>query len=79
MSGVSDLQSLEATVQALRQFAGADSMKLMLSLLSQLEQQYLRDLVDVTPEALAVKQGAVRQVIALRQSLTADHGGIPTI
>lgn len=51
---------------AAAQFAGTEAFKTFAGLLDALEDSYVADLVDVTPEELGRKQGAVKQVQQLR-------------
>lgn len=60
--------------KALSQYVGTDVFGLVIGLLDALKVSYMHDLVDVTKDGLEVKQGALRQVMAIRASL--ENGGI---
>lgn len=57
---------------ALREFSGTDWHAQMLGLLDALKTRYMHDLVNVQPEELQLKQGALRQVMALQNALDGE-------
>lgn len=64
---------------AVRQFGMAESVRSMVKLLSALEAQYRADFENVTVENLVPLQIALKQVVALRQSITAEQHLDPKI
>lgn len=72
-------RAIEGHVKVLRQFVGTDVHGHVNGLLEALKQSYMLDLVDVTPEQLQLKQGALRQVIALQAALTGGMATLPKV
>lgn len=68
MTTTSNQLEIEQLSAAVAQYAGTDFHRLVLSLLDSLRQHQLEQLVDVTPEELQHRQGALRQVRALRRA-----------
>lgn len=64
---------------AVRQFGMAESVRSMVKLLNALEAQYRADFENVTVENLVPLQIALKQVVALRQSITAEQHLDPKI
>mgnify|MGYP000863153954 CR=1 FL=1 len=64
---------------ALREFSGTDWQAQMLGLLEALKTRYMHDLVSVSPEELQLKQGALRQVMALQMALSGDGPSDPLV
>jgi len=64
---------------AVRQFGMAESVRSMVKLLNALEAQYRADFENVTIENLVPLQIALKQVVALRQSITAEQHLDPKI
>lgn len=64
---------------AVRQFGMAESVRSMVKLLNALESQYRADFENVTIENLVPLQIALKQVVALRQSITAEQHLDPKI
>lgn len=57
-----------------REYAGSDAVRSVIKLLDALEDQYKAELEFVTIENLVKLQTALRQVTALRNSLTDQNG-----
>lgn len=64
---------------ALREFVGTDWHVQMMGLLDALKTRYMHDLISVQPEELQLKQGALRQVIALQMALAGDGPADPLV
>jgi hypothetical protein len=64
--------AIGARVMALHEFRGTEAFKHFVMLLDEMKQAHLLALVDVSDDELKLKQGAVRQVMALRAALMAD-------
>jgi hypothetical protein len=64
--------AIESRVKALRQFRGTEAYRHFVLLLEEMKQAHLLALVDVPDTELKLKQGAVRQVVALHSALMAD-------
>lgn len=75
MSGHSELagNAADALVVA-REYATSDAVRAVIRLLDALEEQYKADLECVSIENLIKLQTALRQVVALRRSLTDAQG-----
>lgn len=65
--------AISARTDVLRQYRGTDAYAHMVALLTGLEQHYLQELIDISPAELQFKQGAVRQVRALRMAIEQEH------
>lgn len=77
MSGAPEAyDELMDSVASLRAFSGGEAFGHLCALLDCLERTYKRALVHVTPDELQVLQGATRQVIAIRESLTSQIEGL---
>lgn len=63
-------------VASLRAFSGTEAFGHVCALLDCLERTYKRALVHVPPEELQLLQGATRQVIAIKESLTSQIDGL---
>lgn len=62
-----------------RQYAASDAVRSVIRLLIDLEAQYKADLENVTVENLIPLQTAIKQVAALRRSITAEQHLDPKI
>lgn len=65
--------------KALQAYIGAEAHNHMVGLLSALADCYRAELVDVTPDQLVKVQTALRQVLALRDSITTEGASAPRI
>lgn len=63
------LAQVTVGVATLREYVGTDCYRHLMALLEALRTSYMHDMVYVTPEALAFKQGALRQVMALLNAI----------
>lgn len=70
---------IRSQTAALRAFSGTDSYRHLAALLGALRLSYMHDLVDVTPESLQIKQGALQQVIALERALVGEMDDSPRV
>lgn len=75
MPGHSELagNAADALVVA-REYATSDAVRAVIRLLDALEEQYKADLEGVSLDNLVKLQTALRQVTALRKSITDQHG-----
>lgn len=73
MNGVSTLTA------AMREFSGTDCMRIVVKLLDAMKDSYMSDLVHVKADDLALKQGAVRQVMALRDAIVGEQMIVPLV
>jgi hypothetical protein len=78
-AGLALHRAIEERVALLREFNQSEVCRHVVQLLELLKQSYMHDLIEVTPQDLARKQGAVRQVIALHSALTAVHPMHPKV
>lgn len=65
------LAKVDDAVGAIRLYAGTECFEHFCALLTSLEESYKGALVQVSKEELPLLQGATRQVIALRNAITA--------
>lgn len=72
-------ERMTSALRVCREYMGSDSSKAHLALLESLLEHYQLELEDVTANGLPRVQGALRQVRALIDSLTADVGELPRI
>lgn len=70
---------VRAHTAALRGYVGTEPHAHLVGLLEALQATYMHDLVDVTPQDLQLKQGALRQVMALTRALTGELIDTPRI
>ena len=75
-SGDALIDELAERVVALRAFSGTEAFGHLCALLDCLERGYKRALVQVPPGELQLLQGATRQVIAIKDSLTSQIEGL---
>jgi len=73
------LHKAQASMAAVREYSGTDLFNHLRELLGSLADLHTAELVNIEPEALRYKQGAIRQVIAIRDALTANETTIPTV
>lgn len=73
------LGQIEGRVEALRAYAGTETITHLVGLLCALQTVYMHDLVDITPEALPIKQGALRQVMALLDAIDGPQALMPRL
>lgn len=66
-------------VEAIRAYAGTEMHTHLLGLLEALKTTYMYDLADVSVENLRLKQGALRQVMAMLEAITSPMAGVPRI
>lgn len=59
---------------ALSEYAGTEFFGLLTGLLGAMQVVYMHDLVSVDPDELKFRQGALRQVMSLKDSL--EQGGV---
>lgn len=76
MSGDNAHEELAERVASLRAFSGTEAFGHVCALLDCLERTYKRALVHVPTAELQLLQGATRQVIAIRDSLTSQIEGL---
>ena len=68
--------ALQAATVAVREYAQSAASRQVVEMLDLLVEVYATDLMSVSPEGLAAKQGAARQAIAIRDVLAAvPHAG----
>lgn len=60
------IEQVDARAEAVRAYEGTELHTHVIGLLEALISVYMHELVDVSPEQLQLKQGALRQVMALR-------------
>lgn len=72
-------RALSARVAAVRAYAGTEFFAHFVALLDAVGETYLQQLVHVSPEELQIKQGAARQVLALRACMTDGIGNPPIL
>ena len=68
-----------AHANALREHTGTDYHSSFLKLLDLMRTTYMHDLVHISAEDLARKQGALQQVMALTRALSGDRVDTPFI
>lgn len=64
------LRAIEERAKVLREYAGTDISRHFVLMLELLRASYMNDLVAISQQDLPAKQGALRQVMALHQTLT---------
>lgn len=64
--------AIESRVKVLRQLSGTEAYRHFVLLLDEMKDAHLLGLVDAAGDAIQQKQGATKQVIALRAALMAD-------
>lgn len=79
MTDADRLRELTESVSAMRDYAGSAAMKHVLRTLELLRDTYMHELVNIKPEDLQLKQGALRQVIGLHTALTVDYLDTPLV
>ena len=75
MSESAELSSIAEATAALRAYSGTECFVHLCALLEALESAYKRALVHVPQQDLMLLQGATRQVIVMRESLTSQIEG----
>jgi len=63
-------RAMHARVEAIRAYAGTEVHGHVLALLAHLKDGYMQELIEISPQDLQLKQGALRQVIALQLAIT---------
>jgi hypothetical protein len=77
-----DLLALEAAnkrLEAVRAYRGTEQHTHLVGLLELLKTSYMHDLIEVTPSELQLKQGALRQVIALLDAIDGPLASVPKV
>ena len=69
----------DQSAAALQAYTGTDQHAHLVSLLEGLKLVYMHEMVSVLPEELQAKQGALRQVTAMLDSVTRGDGFTPRI
>ncbi len=65
--------AIQSATTEVRAYRNSQPIRLLVRLLDALMEEHCADLVLITPEALPHKQGAIRQLMSLRQALTQEH------
>ena len=71
-------QLIDAT-KTVRQFAGSDCSRAVLTMLDALAVSYFNDLIDVEVDGLVALQSRIKQVYAIRAIVANDGQDIPKI
>ncbi|MEO8296341.1 MAG: hypothetical protein ABI574_00895 [Burkholderiales bacterium] len=72
-------QAVESLTRDCQAYAGSDSHRPLLGLLDALAEAYKLDLMEVRPEGLLHVQAALKQVVALRDSISTPGAPPPRI
>ncbi|HOW46165.1 MAG TPA: hypothetical protein P5305_04100 [Rubrivivax sp.] len=73
------LEQITGRAEALRAYAGTEVHTHLVGLLTALKTTYMHDLVQISPGELQLKQGALRQVMALLDAITGPMASMPRI
>ena len=70
---------IESAAADVRQFAGCDAYKTLMTMLDCTLSSYQQDLMTVTPEQLPRLQAAAAQVVAIRDVVAGKERALPRI
>ena len=71
--------AIEGRVEVLRAYAGTDLFAQLIGLLDALKSSYMEDMAYVSPADLQIKQGALRQVMALMSAIDGPTATLPRV
>jgi len=71
---VTSIKAIEAQAKVVAAFIGGDALKQTSELLKLIEENYLEELVNVTPENLTALQAQILQIRAMQKLLATGSG-----